>query len=79
MAPQLSQQFKDLPAGHACYKYAQALANAGFSVGYVDGTFRPDKPITREEMIAMKVGVDMGKSSEPQKGANGFRLEVQRC
>lgn len=71
-APQLPQQFKDVSSAHPYYKYVQALSNAGFSVGYQDGTFRPDKPITREELVAIKVGVDLGKSSEPQKGQMGF-------
>jgi hypothetical protein len=65
MAPQAAPKFKDLPANHSAYKYAQAMANAGYSVGYEDGTFKPDQPITREEMIGMKVGVDLGKASHP--------------
>lgn len=57
--------FKDLSTGDPAYKYAQALANAGYSVGYEDGTFKSTQPITREEMISMKVGVDCGKALEP--------------
>jgi hypothetical protein len=57
--------FKDLSASDPAYKYAQALANAGYSVGYEDGTFKSNQPITREEMISMKVGVDCGKALEP--------------
>ncbi len=71
-APQLPPQFKDLPANHPFFKYVQALANAGWSVGYEDGTYRPDKAITREEMIGMKVPVDLGKVSEPQKSQMSF-------
>jgi outer membrane murein-binding lipoprotein Lpp len=72
MAPQATPYFKDLKPEHAAYKYAQALANAGYSVGYQDGTFRPDVPITREEMIGMKVGVDCGKTFEPYRGQMAF-------
>lgn len=56
--PGLKPVFKDVPKDHATYPYVQALSNAGYSVGYQDGTFRPDKPITREEMIAIKLGLD---------------------
>ena len=58
MSPSYALPFTDLPSSHPAYKYVQALANAGFSVGYDAKTFKPDKPITREEMIAMKHGVD---------------------
>lgn len=64
-APELAQQFKDTPASHPAYKYVQALANAGYSIGYDDGTFRPEKPLTREEMLGIKVGLDVGKTLPP--------------
>lgn len=63
--PNLAAKFSDVPSTHTAYKFVQALANAGYSVGYEDGTFKPDKPITREELVAIKVGVDSGK--EPGK------------
>lgn len=68
LAPHIEPQFSDLPSSHPAYKYAQALANAGYSVGYDDGTFKPDQPITREEMIGMKVGLDKGKNIKPDRG-----------
>lgn len=40
------------------YKYVQALSNAGFSVGYDNKTFKPDQPLTREEMLAIKQGIN---------------------
>jgi hypothetical protein len=64
-APQLAPIFRDLPTTHPQYKYIQALANAGYSIGYEDHTFKPDKPLTREEMLGIKVGVDVGKTLEP--------------
>ena len=63
--------FTDLPESAPSYKYAQALANAGYSVGYDDKTFKPDKPLTREEMIGIKVGVDRGKAIPPEPTGNG--------
>jgi hypothetical protein len=68
LVPQVTQQYKDTPPTHPCYKYVQALSNAGYSLGYQDGTFRPDKPLTREEMMGIKVGLDGGKAVEPYRG-----------
>lgn len=72
LAPQAEPFFKDLGPEHKAYKYAQALANAGYSVGYEDGTFQADKPLSREELLGMKVGVDCGKSFEPYRGQMAF-------
>ena len=64
-AAQTPQAFKDCPPDNPYYKYVQALANAGYSIGYEDGTFRPDKPLTRQEMLGIKVGLDVGKTLPP--------------
>lgn len=66
-APQATQQFSDTPASHPAYKYVQAIANAGYSIGYKDGTLRPDKPLSREEMLGIKVGLDIGKDIPPYR------------
>ena len=60
LAPQADPYFSDLSKEHPVYPYAQALAEAGYSVGYEDGTFRPEQPLTREEMLGIKVPVDNG-------------------
>lgn len=45
--------FSDLKDG-AWYMYAvQAMTNAGIISGYTDGTFRPDRHITRAEFVTM--------------------------
>lgn len=72
MAPSAPPFFSDLNASDPNYKYVQALANAGYSVGYDDKTFKGNQPITREEMISMKVGVDGGKTFEPYRGQMAF-------
>lgn len=64
-APQAEPFFSDVPASHPQYKYIQALANAGYSVGFEDGTFKPEKALTREELLGIKVGVDIGKTLPP--------------
>jgi hypothetical protein len=65
LAPSAEPFFSDTPADHPAYKYVQAMANTGYSIGYGDGTFKPDQPITREEMIAIKVGVDHDAKTLP--------------
>lgn len=67
LAPQAGQQFKDVSANHPAYKYIQALAYTGYSIGYLDGTFRPDQPLSREEMIGIKVALDCGKDLPPYR------------
>jgi len=51
--------FVDVATTHPDYPYVQALANAGFVIGVDDTHFAPDRDITREEMIAIKVGLDL--------------------
>ncbi len=60
LAPAYDPNFTDIDSSHPAYKYVQALANAGYSVGYEDNTFKPDQSITREEMIGTKVPLDIG-------------------
>lgn len=60
LSPAYDPGFTDLDSSHPAYKYIQALANAGYSVGYDDNSFKPDQPITREEMIGIKVSLDVG-------------------
>lgn len=67
LAPQAGQQFKDVSANHPAYKYIQALAYTGYSIGYLDGRFRPDQPLSREEMIGIKVALDCGKDLPPYR------------
>jgi hypothetical protein len=62
------QTFVDVPASNPDYRYIQALANAGLVVG-VDAThFAPDDDLTREQMIAIKAGLDLG--GDPHKNTN---------
>ncbi len=60
LAPAYDPGLTDIDSSHPAYKYVQAVANAGYSVGYEDNTFKPDQPITREEMIGTKVPLDAG-------------------
>lgn len=58
MSPSFKVPFTDLKPTDPSYPYVQAMANAGFSVGYDNKTFKPNQPITREEMIHIKYGTD---------------------
>lgn len=54
------QAFVDVPTSNPDYKYIQALANAGFVIGIDAHHFAPNDVLTREQMVAIKVGVDLG-------------------
>ena len=41
--------FSDLPPGHWAYDAVMGLVNRGVLAGYPDGTFKPEKEVTREE------------------------------
>lgn len=48
-----SSGFQDVPASHWASKIIGAASKAGLLAGYGDGTFRPDRPLTRAEGIAL--------------------------
>lgn len=73
-APNFNPDFSDIDASHPAYRYVQAFANAGYAVGYDDNTFKPDQPITREEMIALKVGLDTRKDHEPIRNRDWLKF-----
>jgi outer membrane murein-binding lipoprotein Lpp len=52
--------FADVPPTHPDFRYIQGMANAGIAVGYDEKNFKPDQPLTREQMIAIKIGLDKG-------------------
>ena len=61
--------FDDVPNGHWAYSYINAAANAGWVKGYPDGSFRPDEPISRAEVVTLVNGminrsVTLGKLKE---------------
>ena len=49
--------FDDVPNDHWEYSYINAAANAGWVEGYPDGSFRPDEPISRAEVVRLVNGV----------------------
>jgi len=59
--------FSDVPADHPAFPYVQGAVNSGFVIGYDAETFRPEREISREEMIAIKVSFD---KAEPVMNGN---------
>lgn len=43
--------FNDMTQEHWAYKYINAIYNQGLVVGYPDGTYRPDDPMLRQEIV----------------------------
>ncbi len=63
ISPELEQQlskdyisFKDVPTTHWAIKPVEYLAAEGIVSGNGDGTFAPDRTVTREEFVKMVVG-----------------------
>ncbi len=50
------QTFVDVPSSNPNYRYIQGLSDAGFVVGIDAKHFAPDRPITREELLAIYDG-----------------------
>lgn len=48
-----TKEFADLKKSHWAYKEIMIAVEAGYISGYPDGTFRPDKPITNEQIASM--------------------------
>jgi len=49
-APVMSAPFPDVPSNHWAYDAVNELASRGLIVGYPDGTFRGNNPLTRYEL-----------------------------
>ncbi|WP_197081073.1 cadherin-like beta sandwich domain-containing protein [Gordoniibacillus kamchatkensis] len=66
---QADASFSDLN-GHWAQAVIVTLADAGITGGYGDGSFRPDKPISREEMVVMLSRV-LNLQALPKDGDKG--------
>ena len=60
--------FVDVPPSNPNFKYIQGVANAGIAVGVDSKHFAPDRLLTREELVAIKVPVDEGKAPDATSG-----------
>ncbi len=50
--------FKDVQTDNPAFPYVQGATDSGFVIGYDETTFQPDRELSREEMIAIKVSFD---------------------
>jgi hypothetical protein len=48
-----SNKFADVPKSHWAYDYINTAADKGWIIGYEDGSYRPDRHITRAEAVAL--------------------------
>ena len=51
-APESADGYSDVPAGSQYYDAVRTVSALGLMCGYGDGSFRPDEPITRGELLA---------------------------
>ncbi|WP_009544009.1 S-layer homology domain-containing protein [Crocosphaera subtropica] len=68
--------FSDLSVSHPDFNYIQAAYDAGYIVGFEDGTFQPNNPLTREQMIALKSQLD--SSGSDSRNADRLRHFASR-
>jgi hypothetical protein len=68
----------DLPASDPDFPYVQGMNDAGIAVGFPDKSFKPDAPLTREQMIAIKSGLDRGGVSSSFQTKNDREHQYAR-
>ena len=51
VAAQSEQRFDDVPADHEAHEAVEWAAETGLTLGYGDGTFRPDAPLSRDHAV----------------------------
>ena len=59
--------YPDVRAGHWASAYVQTAADNGLVKGYLDGTFRPDKPVKLEEAVTVVLRL-LGYTAEDLQG-----------
>ena len=62
------QSFVDVPRSNPDFKYIQGMVNSGFVIGVDKKHFAPNRPLTREEMIAILMSRDANSSALPNAG-----------
>ena len=60
--------FVDVPTTDPDFRYIQGVANMGIVIGIDKTHFQPDRPLTREEMVAIKTGRDASDSWKTRTG-----------
>jgi hypothetical protein len=62
------QSFVDVPKSNPDFKYIEGMVNSGFVIGIDKKHFAPNRPLTREEMIAILMSRDANSSALPNAG-----------
>lgn len=52
----LASEFTDVPVTHPMHEYITYLSEHGYVSGYEDGTFKPDRTVTRAEVLKFALG-----------------------
>jgi hypothetical protein len=60
--------FSDVPQGPWYTPYVETLAAQGVTIGYVDGTYRPDNTVSRAEMAVFLVRAFPSGTTPPAQG-----------
>lgn len=60
--------FSDVPFSHWASSYVENAVLLGWAKGFPDGTFRPDDPLTKEQVLTFIVRAGNLKGKTPQKG-----------
>jgi len=63
--------FSDVNSTHWAYLYIEAIAKAGLTSGYPDGTYRPENRVTRAEMAVFLLN-GMGVTAPALDGSHPF-------
>jgi len=63
--------FSDVASSHWAFSYIEAIAQAGLTSGYPDGTYRPENSVTRAEMAVFLLN-GMGVSVPAVDGSHPF-------
>jgi hypothetical protein len=69
--------FSDVPADHWALGFIEAVAAKGWVKGYPDGTYAPEKNITREEIATMVIRV-LGREEEGKAYQEAF-VQANDC
>ena len=64
--------FSDVAEGDWCYDAVMWAASAGVVKGYTDGTFRPNTPVNRQEMVTMIYRYAQYKGLDTTHDADGW-------
>lgn len=70
--PARASEFKDVPTDHPAFASIQELDARGIVAGYVDGTFHPEKKLTRSEAVKMLMAPVMAGKNVSQHRSPPF-------